>query len=82
MIGEWEILPDGEVLAVGQPEVLGHLAGARGPDRPGTAALLEAVIQHQARRTPNKVGGQVDIIRLTTNGVEWQQRKLGCRQRE
>ena len=81
-IGEWEMLPDGEVLAAGQPDVLDHLAGARGPDRPGTAALLEAVIQHQARRTPNKVGGPVDIIRLTTNGVEWRQRKLGCREGE
>ena len=81
-IGEWEILPDGEVLVAGQPEVLDHLSGARSPDRPGPVALLEAVIEHQARRTPNKVGGPVDIIRLTTKGVEWQQRKLGCRESE
>ena len=81
-IGEWEILPDGEVLVAGQPEVLDHLSGARSPDRPGPVALLEAVIEHQARRTPSKVGGPVDIIRLTTKGVEWQQRKLGCRESE
>ena len=81
-IGEWEMLADDEVLVAGQPEILDHLSSARRPDRPGVAALLEAVIEHQGRRTPNKVGGPVDIIRLTTKGVEWQQRKVGCRERE
>ena len=80
--GEWEMLADDEVLVAGQPEILDHLSSARRPDRPGVAALLEAVIEHQGRRTPNKVGGPVDIIRLTTEGVEWQQRKVGCRDRE
>ncbi|MDD9981580.1 MAG: hypothetical protein OXU81_09520 [Gammaproteobacteria bacterium] len=81
-IGEREMLSDGVVLVAGQPEVLNHLSGLRGPDRPGVAALLEAVIHHQAQRTPNKVGGPVDIIRLTAKGVGWEQRKLGCQERE
>ena len=81
-IGEWEILADGLVVVAGQSEILDHPSGARGPDRPGTAALLDAIIEHQARRTPNKVGGPIDIIRLTTKGVEWQKRKLGCRESE
>ena len=62
--------------------IVGFANAARSPDRPGPVALLEAVIEHQARRTPSKVGGPVDIIRLTTKGVEWQQRKLGCRESE
>ena len=80
-IGEREMLADGVVLVAGQPEVLDHLSGLRSPDRPGVAALLEAVIHHQAQRTPNKVGGPVDIIRLTAKGIGWEQRKLGCRER-
>ena len=37
-------------------------------------AMLEAVIGHQAKRTPNKVGGPVDIIRVRADGVEWLKR--------
>ena len=81
-IGEWEMLSDGEVLVAGQPEILDHLSGVGRPDGTGPAALLEAVIQHQARRTPNKVGGRVDLVRLTTDGVAWRQRKPECRERE
>ena len=43
---------------------------------------LTEIISLQARATPLSVGGPVDIIRLTTDGAEWLQRKPECPERE
>jgi len=81
-IGRLETLAEGVVVFTGQSGIVDHLSGVSRPDDPTPAALLEAAIKHQARRIPDKVGGPVDIIRLTKNGVTWLQRKPECRERE
>ena len=81
-IGRPEVLADGEVLFTGQSDIVDHLSSVSIPDTQGPVALLRSIIDHQARRTPNKVGGPVDIIRLTANGVEWLERKPQCRDQE
>lgn len=81
-IGRLETLAEGGVVFTGQSGIVDRLSGVTRPDDPTPAALLKAVIEHQARRTPDKVGRPVDIIRLTEKGVTWLQRKPECRERE
>ena len=81
-IGRWETVAEDEVVFTGQSEIADHLSGVSKPNDSAPAALLEAVIEHQARRTPKKVGQPIDIIRLTGDGVTWLQRKTECRERE
>ena len=80
-MGMREILPEGEVLFSGQPDVLDDLSNVSipdGVDDADPATLFTAIINHQAQRMPTKVGGPVDIIRLTADGPEWLQRKDQC----
>lgn len=81
-IGGVETLPEDQVLLVGQPEFSNHRSSVRVRDNAPPAELLEAIIAHQAQGLPNKVGGPVDIIRITAKGVEWLQRKPQCRNSE
>ena len=77
-IGKIEEVREGALLATGQSGIADDMPEGikRDQDRPW--AIFEAIIDHQARRTPNKVGGPVDIIRLTSKGSEWLQRKPEC----
>ncbi len=43
---------------------------------------LREMVTLQSTITPNRVGGLVDIIRLTAYGAEWIQKKRECRERE
>ena len=85
-IGTPEELPEGEILFSGQPDILDHLSSVGLPDDQDPVvslpSLFARVIDHQAQRIPTKVGGPVDIIRLTARGAEWVQLKPGCRDRE
>ena len=81
-IGELETLPEDQVLLVGQPEYRSHRSSVRTRENATPSEMLEAVIVHQAQGLPNKVGGPVDIIRITASGVEWLQRKPNCRKGE
>ena len=81
-IGELAMVPENLTLVAGLSGGLHHPSGKSGPDRPGAAAGLEWLITHQATRTPKWVGGPIDIVRLTNKGVEWHQRKRGCRKVE
>lgn len=81
-IGRMEMLPEGEVLLAGQHDFRDHRSSVRIPNNATPSELLKAVIDHQAQGLPNKVGGPVDIIRITAKGVEWLQLKPECRIRE
>ena len=80
--GNWRTLPEDQVLLVGQPEYRSHRSSVRIRENATPSEMLEAVIVHQAQGLPNKVGGPVDIIRITASGVEWLQRKPNCRKGE
>lgn len=41
-------------------------------------ARLVEIVQIQARSTPDKVGGPVDVLRLTADGSEWLEKKPEC----
>ena len=85
-IGRPEELPESEILFTGQPDIVDHLSSVSILDDQGPvvslSSLFARVIDYQAQRTPTKVGGPVDIIRLTANGTEWLQRQPQCRDRE
>ena len=85
-IGGPEDLPAGEILFSGQPDIVDHLSSVGLPDDLGPVvslpSLFARVIDHQAQRIPTRVGGPVDIIRLTASGAEWLRRKPQCRDRE
>jgi hypothetical protein len=42
------------------------------------ARAIETLINVQAAATPETVGGEVDIVRLTNDGAKWVQRKEDC----
>ena len=78
-IGAREDLPEGEVIFMGQPDIVDHLSSVSIPDgvgdlerpsRQDIVAVLVATIDRQAERMPTKVGGPVDVIVLTANGTE------------
>ena len=84
-LGTREVLSVGTVMPLGQPDILNHLSDVdlpAGADHTDPATLLTATINHQAQRMPTKVGGPVDIIRLTADGAEWLQRKDHCAAQE
>ena len=83
-IGAREDLPEGEVIFMGQPDIVDHLSSVSIPDgvgdlerpsRQDIVAVLVATIDRQAERMPTKVGGPVDAIVLTANGTEWVHRE-------
>ena len=81
-IGEIEEVREDVLLAIGQSGTADDMPEGIKRDSDRRWAILEAIIDHQARRTPNKVGGPVDIIRLTSRGSEWLQRKPECPEAE
>ena len=49
-------------------------------DKMGLAGAASELIRRQATATPGTVGGPIDVVRLTTEGVEWVQSKEECQQ--
>ena len=66
----------GVLIKLGMQDAIGNESVAA--NEVDVHARLVEIIQIQARSTPDKVGGPVDVLRLTADGSEWLEKKPGC----
>jgi hypothetical protein len=65
-------------VSTGHHDAIDHLKGDRKFWEIGPVAGITKLIEIQMKATPDKVGGHIDIIKVSKDGAEWIQKKPQC----